>query len=1357
MSIMLKVRRQVAGFSLALLIASMFAVSVAQAATFTDVQPSDWFYPYVEDLAAKGILNTSFSAYRPGDLVNRAEMAKLAVEAWHLTLETPTTAPFKDVSLGQWYTSYIYTAQKNNIVGGYKDTNGTLTGYFGPGDNVTREQAIKILALAAPLATNTNGGPHFPDVALSAWSYEYVESGYNWSVVDGYPDGNFKPGNSINRAEIAKMVSNAMTPVVRPGSSGFKIDSVTALNATSVEVCFATPVDATEAAVESHYSIKDSSNSVLAVDTATVSTDGMCVDLETATQTSATVYTLVITGVNSESGEVLPSNSIGFNGYSVNATGGDLTVSADSSTPAGITLPGAVSGVPVFTFDVSAGTDDVTISSIELHRAGTGVDASVTNVAIFDENTRVSKAKTFNSSTDTATVSLLAGGLVVKAGETKKLTVVATVGTAAAANGSEFAIEVAKAGAIASNASQISGTFAVTGNTFKVGSTDGGIITWKQNGKPSDPKLGAVAAEVSKFKLTNESNDNSMMLNGVTIKQFGGSANVDTDLENFSLWIEGTKVAETAKSSAKYITFKLSTPYEIKSSKTISLVMKADLIDGAGRTLIFNLDNTLDLSATDSKFGYGAKVCYDNADATCAADAPSGTGIAGSYDTQTITIQAGEVSIVSTDADKTDILKNKKNIVAGTLKITTKAGLNLEVQKLGVTVTNGDAAASANAATTCSVATGTYDSALDCLIENVELYDTKTGSVYDLPGTPAATAKTFTYADSSVTIPLVAGETREFQVRFDTLNRNITGAQLNFALNNIGATGTSFYLVETNNNQAVTDITPSSISYKTLNGVAATATINVLTQSATKTAVVGSKEVEVLSSQIDAGNASSLHMTEFSVYGQWVNHIGPVTGNATNATVNTLYLYKVATDGTKTLLKQKSGSTLAAGVITFDGLDETIEANKAEKLLVTADIVDDSTKATDTLQFGIQGIRLADYDNDDVLAATLNGVAVTDITNPATFTPATPAYSARVVTISGVGTLAVAVKNDDSATNYAKNIVGGTTSDFVETLEFTAQNEPILVKDLSIVSTPGTIAASVSDIVLYKADKTTEIARKSVTGTTTTFVNLNYTIALGSERIYVKVVAHKIGKDQPGATGTVDYTLAANVTKADGGDSSKTVAGLPIASTGGPNFAFHTHAVKVSNISFVNTATVNSVTATVPANLAGGSANNIIAIIAVATDPSTNTNTATGGAIQTQLKTFNFNIAGTAGTSDDVSVERLGGSGDTISGGVAASDNGGAGALITNVMTCVDTTPADGICDDNGMALQNWNIANGTVAYYVVRAINHNLTTGSAQVKFTALGTQVLFTTDQAGTPLAAIGVRMAASTIDGPSLTYNP
>jgi hypothetical protein len=49
---------------------------------------------------------------------------------------------------------------------------------------------------------------------------------------------------------------------------------------------------------------------------------------------------------------------------------------------------------------------------------------------------------------------------------------------------------------------------------------------------------------------------------------------------------------------------------------------------------------------------------------------------------------------------------------------------------------------------------------------------------------------------------------------------------------------------------------------------------------------------------------------------------------------------------------------------------------------------------------------------------------------------------------------------------------------------------------------------------LYANDKTTELARKSVSSNTVTFDNIDFVVEEGNENVYVKVVTSKMGKDQ---------------------------------------------------------------------------------------------------------------------------------------------------------------------------------------------------------------------------------------------------
>lgn len=189
--------------------------AAALAQTFSDVPFGSWFYADVEALVSSGVINGSVPEYRPGDNVNRAEMAKLIVEAYDLPLGTPDFETFLDVPRGQWYFSYVETVALQGIAVGYLDTNGDLNNLFGPHDPITREQAAKMIVLGAEISINTGCGAVFQDVAPERWSYEYIGTLFANSILGGYPDGSFRPEQNINRAEIAKIMNQSQTPKLR--------------------------------------------------------------------------------------------------------------------------------------------------------------------------------------------------------------------------------------------------------------------------------------------------------------------------------------------------------------------------------------------------------------------------------------------------------------------------------------------------------------------------------------------------------------------------------------------------------------------------------------------------------------------------------------------------------------------------------------------------------------------------------------------------------------------------------------------------------------------------------------------------------------------------------------------------------------------------------------------------------------------------------------------------------------------------------------------------------------------------------------------------------------------------------------
>jgi hypothetical protein len=83
-------------------------------------------------------------------------------------------------------------------------------GTFRPDSPVTRAQAAKMLVLAKGWDLVNPPNPSFPDVPANQWAFGYIETAVSHGVVGGYGDGTFRPNALLTRAQLSKMLALVM-------------------------------------------------------------------------------------------------------------------------------------------------------------------------------------------------------------------------------------------------------------------------------------------------------------------------------------------------------------------------------------------------------------------------------------------------------------------------------------------------------------------------------------------------------------------------------------------------------------------------------------------------------------------------------------------------------------------------------------------------------------------------------------------------------------------------------------------------------------------------------------------------------------------------------------------------------------------------------------------------------------------------------------------------------------------------------------------------------------------------------------------------------------------------------------------
>ncbi|GEM_PF-2011990 len=110
--------------------------------------------------------------------------------------------PFSDVKESDWACDYIMNLYDKGIIKGYPD------GTFRPNQEVTREQAAKMITLGAGLKYQGKKA-NFPDVDPNGEMSPYIAALVEKGAIRGYPDGSFRPKQSITRGQIAQIVAKA--------------------------------------------------------------------------------------------------------------------------------------------------------------------------------------------------------------------------------------------------------------------------------------------------------------------------------------------------------------------------------------------------------------------------------------------------------------------------------------------------------------------------------------------------------------------------------------------------------------------------------------------------------------------------------------------------------------------------------------------------------------------------------------------------------------------------------------------------------------------------------------------------------------------------------------------------------------------------------------------------------------------------------------------------------------------------------------------------------------------------------------------------------------------------------------------
>jgi len=159
----------------------------------------DQIQSWVDEGLIKGYPDGTF---KPDNNITRAEFMVLANGAFGYT-ET-AGINYSDVKETDWFADTVKKAEAAGYIGGYPD--GTMK----PNNPISREEAATIISQIKGLTEDVAGVDRFSDKGLMSWSKGVVGAVSKAGIMSGYPDGSFKPRNSIKRGEAVVALDGAL-------------------------------------------------------------------------------------------------------------------------------------------------------------------------------------------------------------------------------------------------------------------------------------------------------------------------------------------------------------------------------------------------------------------------------------------------------------------------------------------------------------------------------------------------------------------------------------------------------------------------------------------------------------------------------------------------------------------------------------------------------------------------------------------------------------------------------------------------------------------------------------------------------------------------------------------------------------------------------------------------------------------------------------------------------------------------------------------------------------------------------------------------------------------------------------------
>jgi hypothetical protein len=168
--------------------------------------------PQSQDEDNKSLLNTSdhilyLIGYPDDSFGPNRDMTRAEVAVMFYRLLADPEAATKRVYFSDVRSDAWY-GNEIEVLAGLGIVNGYPDGTYRPDDPITRAEFTAIAMRFAELVPE--GDNVFSDVSQDSWYYGLIVGATQYGWISGYPDGTFRPDDKISRAEVAKITNKLL-------------------------------------------------------------------------------------------------------------------------------------------------------------------------------------------------------------------------------------------------------------------------------------------------------------------------------------------------------------------------------------------------------------------------------------------------------------------------------------------------------------------------------------------------------------------------------------------------------------------------------------------------------------------------------------------------------------------------------------------------------------------------------------------------------------------------------------------------------------------------------------------------------------------------------------------------------------------------------------------------------------------------------------------------------------------------------------------------------------------------------------------------------------------------------------------